>query len=246
MSPVSRVSRLDLSAFPDVWRVEDLARGKATVSSGAPALDAQLPGGGWPTGVMVEVLQRSPGRHVWQLLLPALATTLQEQDGPIVLIGAPWHPFGPSLTAQGVRPERLLCIQADQRAARVWAAGQALRCAQVAAVLAWLPQASNEDLRRLHLAAQQHAHLLFVFRNAGHRQEASPAALRLLVEGIDQLEVRIIKRQGPPLLQPLQLPATSRRMAALLQARRGLRTLSREPVPAAERSHGLDRTAAIP
>lgn len=246
MSPVSRVCRLDLSAFPDVWRVEDLARGKATVSSGAPVLDAQLPGGGWPTGVMVEVLQRSPGRHVWQLLLPALARTIQEKDGPIVLIAAPWRPFGPSLTAQGVRPERLLCIQPDQRAARLWAAEQALRCAQVAAVLAWLPEARNEDLRRLHLAAQQHDRLLFVFRNAGSRHEASPAALRLLVEGIDQLEVRILKRKGPPLLLPVQLPATSRRMAALLQARRSLRPMSREPLPASERSHVLDRTAAIP
>lgn len=248
MSRIAPISRLDLSAFPDVWRVEDLARQPATISCGAPALDAELPGGGWPAGAMVEVLQRTPGLHVWQLVLPALSRTLQDQAGPIVLVAPPFHPFAPSLAAQGLRPERLLCLQADRRAARLWAAEQSLRCEQVAAVLAWLPEARSEELRRLQLAAQRHERLLFVFRSIAEARQASPAALRLVVDGIDAMEVRIIKRKGPPAVQPLHLPATSRRLAALLQARRSLRRGGPEPLPASpvERSHGLDRTAAIP
>lgn len=248
MSRISPAPRLDLSTFPDVWRVEDLARAPATISCGAPALDAVLPGGGWPTGAMVEVLQRTPACHVWQLVLPALSRTLQDKAGPIVLVAPPFQPFAPSLAAQGLRPERLLCIHADRRASRLWATEQSLRCEQVAAVLAWLPEARSEELRRLHLAAQQHDRLLFVFRSIAESRQASPAALRLVVDGIDPIEVRIIKRKGPPVMQPLYLPATSRRLAALLQARRSLRSGSREPLPAArgERSHVLDRTAAIP
>lgn len=248
MSRIASTSRLDLSAFPDVWRVEDLARVPATISCGAPALDVALPGGGWPTGALVEVLQRTPGRHVWQLVLPALSRTLQDQAGPIVLVAPPFRPFAPSLAAQGLQPERLLCLQADRRASRLWAAEQSLRCEQVAAVLAWLPEARSEELRRLHLAAQRHERLLFVFRGIAEARQASPAALRLVVDGVDPMEVRIIKRKGPPAMQPLHLPATSRRLAALLQARRSLRRGGPEPLPAAgeERSHGLDRTAAIP
>ena len=173
---------------------------------------------------------------------------MQDKTGPIVLVAPPFHPFAPSLAAQGLRPERLLRIEADRRAARLWATEQSLRCDQVAAVLAWLPEARSEELRRLHLAAQRHERLLFVFRSVAQARQASPAALRLVVDGIAPMEVRIIKRKGPPVLQPLHLPATSRRLAALLQARRSLRADSREalPVSGGERSHVLDRTAAIP
>jgi protein ImuA len=43
---------------------------------------------------------------------------------------------------------------ARDAAARVWACEQALRCAGVSAVLAWLPQVRPEQLRRLQMAAQ--------------------------------------------------------------------------------------------
>jgi hypothetical protein len=63
----------------------------------------------------------------------------------------------------------------------LWACEQALRCADIAAVLAWLPQARVGDLRRLQLAAAQHEGLLFVFRPESVAQSASPARLRLQV-----------------------------------------------------------------
>ena len=43
---------------PDIWRAAALARpaGRA-LPSGHAALDAQLPGGGWPVGALVEIQQ---------------------------------------------------------------------------------------------------------------------------------------------------------------------------------------------
>lgn len=237
---------IDPGSLPNVWRVQDLAAEQAALPTGHALLDQALPGGGWPQASMVEVLQQGAGQHVWQLLLPGLRTALAQCDGPLVLVGSPYQPFGPSLSAQGFPVERLLCVQADRSAARLWAAEQALRCAQVAAVLAWVPQARSEELRRLHLAAQQHNRLLFVFRDWRCRHEASPAPLRLLLEGIDALEVHILKRRGPPLVKPLVLPAFSGRLAAVLEARRQ-RHGTGAPVPASSLqggSHVLDRTAA--
>jgi protein ImuA len=203
-----------------VWRVPELARvEEVVVPTGHAALDSQLPGGGWPVGSMVEVLQQRAGQHVWQLLLPGLAQATAQQAGPVVLVAAPFEPFGPSLAAQGLPGERLLCIRADKPTARLWAAEQALRCADVAAVLAWLPQAKSPELRRLHMAAQQHDKLLFVFRGLDARQDASPARLRLLAEGVDELQLHILKRRGPPLETPL--------------------------APLHRRSHVLDRAAAL-
>lgn len=237
-----------------VRRVDELAAPGEVLASGHAALDAQLPGGGWPLDGLIEVLQAQAGRHAWQLLLPALAQAVRAQPGPVLLVSPPFLPFGPSLAAQGLPGERLLCVHAAQPKARLWATEQALRCAEVAAVLAWLPRAQSAELRRLHIAAQQHHRLLFVFRGEDARHEASPARLRLLVEGDPvagplslQLQLQILKRRGPPLAHPLQLPAHPPRLAALLQARQG--RVAREAASAGAAQpgslHALDRIAAL-
>jgi len=230
---------------PQVWRGCELAQAQeSTLPSGHAALDAQLPGGGWPLGSLVEVLQQEQQQHVWQLVGPALAQAMQVQGEPAVLVNAPYQPFGPSLRALGIVPERLLCVHAEKPAARLWAAEQSLHCADVCAVLAWLPQARSEDLRRLHLSAQVTEKLLVVFRPVLARNQSSPARVRLLVQGAEQMEVRIVKRRGPPLLQPLSLQAQPARLAALLAARKSRRKT--EPaVPDRSGSHVLDRTATL-
>ena len=231
---------------PHVWRVPDLAMEDCVLASGHDALDRQLPGGGWPVGSLVELIQARPEAHVWQLVLPALAQATRERDGPVVLVGAPHPPFGPALAAQGLASDRLLWIRTAKDAARLWAAEQALRCADVAGLVAWLPQARPQELRRLHLAARQHRKLLFVVRGLPVLRQASPAPLRLVVEGVEEMQVRIVKRKGPPLEQPLVLPALPARLQALLDSRRRGGVLPPAPAPAPliteqqRRSHVLD------
>lgn len=202
---------------PAIWHADELARPAGQVlATGHAALDRHLPGGGWPVGAMVEILQAHSGQNEWRLLLPALAHC---GPGPVVLVGAPHMPFGPGLSAQGLAWERLLWVRAQEPAARMWACEQALRCTQVRAVLAWLPQARVEQLRRLQMAAAEHAKLLFVMRPAGAQAESSPAVLRLLASlqaGGDAVAVHILKRRGPPATQPVQVPARAGRLAALL------------------------------
>jgi protein ImuA len=230
---------------PNVWRGRELAQAREhTLATAHPALDAQLPGGGWPLGHLVEVLQQEQQQHVWQLLGPALAALMRKQAEPAVLVQPPYQPFGPALRAQGIVAERLLCVHAEKPAARLWATEQALRCADVCAVFAWLPQARSDDLRRLHLCAEPGEKLLVVFRPAAARSQASPARLRLLVEGGERLEVQILKRRGPPLLQPLSLHGQPQRLADLLAARPSRRRPT--PILAPESgSHVLDRTASL-
>ena len=214
-------TRLRLQGLPDitgqaaVWRADELARNVgATRPTGHAALDAVLPGGGWPVGALVEVLQPQAGQGEWRLLLPALGvgTPPAPSGGALVLVNPPHRPFVPALAAQGLDASRLLVLQgpmlARDAAARVWACEQALRGAGVSAVLAWLPQVRPEQLRRLQMAAQNFQQLLFVMRPLAAQQEASPAVLRLL------------KRRGPPLTTPLVLPARPERLQALLTASR--------------------------
>ena len=245
--PAAAPATPELQLPQHVWRGRELAQAPERVlATGHAALDAELPGAGWPLGCLIEVLQPQPQLHVWQLLGPALAQCMQAQPGPVVLVNAPCRPFGPGLLAQGVNPAQLLCVESSKASARLWAAEQALRCADVSAVLAWLPIANSEELRRLQLCAQQHDKLLVVFRGVAASQHASPARLRLLVEGVEQMELRILKRRGPPLLQPLLLPAQMPRLAALLAARKGRRVGLPFALPSlTSGSHVLDRTATL-
>jgi len=119
-----------------VWRADELARPPGLVlATGHALLDSQLPGGGWPVGALVEILQAQSGQNEWRLLLPALK---RRPAGPVVLVGAPHVPFGPGLAAQGLDLQSLLWITSAEPAARMWACEQALRCAPVSVVLAWL------------------------------------------------------------------------------------------------------------
>ncbi len=230
-----------LQSLPsDVWHADALAGAPAqVVATGDRLLDAQLPGGGWPLGALVELLQPQGVHSEWRLLLPALARC---GSGPVVLVGAPHPPFAPALAAQGLGSERLLWILAQALAARLWAAEQALRCAAVDAVLVWLPQVRKEvvrpdQLRRLQIAAAEHHKLLFVMRPAAAQHTPSPAALRLHMGprstedsapgAQDALEVQVHKRRGPPLAQPLHLAARPARLSMLLaaQARRSAHAL---------------------
>jgi protein ImuA len=222
MSALAHGSHL-FSLPAEVWHAHALATAPVRVqASGNALLDAQLPGGGWPVGAMTEVLQSSGVHCEWRLLLPALVRCGQ---GPVVLVGAPLLPFAPALAAQGLAAQRLLWVAAQAPAQLLWAAEQALRCAEVDAVLLWLPPSRpdavrSDQLRRLQMAAAEHTKLLFVMRPAQAQSEASPAVLRLQVDvsvqHSDALLVHLLKRRGPPLKQPLTLQACSPRLAIQL------------------------------
>ncbi|MFT3777292.1 MAG: translesion DNA synthesis-associated protein ImuA [Ottowia sp.] len=176
---MSALSLAPSSARNPVWRADLLHAGASAkvVATGHAALDAELPGGGWPLDGMVELLQPVLGGvPLWPLLLPALAA--HRPGRAVVLVGARL-PYLPALAAAGLPPQRVLWVPDEC----LWAAEQALRCADVAAVLAWLPHARQTELRRLHLAAAQRGDgLLFVVRPAPAAREASPAPLRLRLE----------------------------------------------------------------
>ena len=218
----------DLATLCHVWRAGELGdASQPSVDTGYASLNQVLPGGGWPQGALIEVLQSQAGAHEWGLVVPALAAMQAQAPGELtVLVGAPWLPFGPALGARRLDMRRLLNIQGKPGDAPslLWATREALQCAGVQSVLAWLPDARSAHVRRLQIAAHAHSKLLFVFRPLRVQQESSPAPLRLRVEGAvneaGKLWVDVFKRRGPPLAAPLLLDARPARLAALLAASR--------------------------
>lgn len=208
--------------LPGVWRGDAWAQApQRAVDTGHEQLNAQLPGGGWPLAGMTELLLPVHAHCEWRLLAPALARLLADSSGHAVLVAPPLEPFMPALQAAGVPVPRLCCIRpvgSGAAMAAAWACEQALRCRDVRAVLAWLPQVATQSLRRLQLAAAQNQQLLWVLRPEGARAQASPAPLRLWLQPqADRLLIHVIKRRGPSALHPVALPGHAALLAAVLQ-----------------------------
>lgn len=217
----SLVADLPTAVAAAVWRGDDLAAPSgAVVSSGWEALDAELPGGGWPCGSLTEVLSPQPSLLEWRLLGPALGR-VAAGGGCVLVVGPPKPPYLPGLEAFGLSERHLIWVQAEAPAQRLWVTEQLVQADIAGAVLAWLPQARSEQLRRLQSRLAGGRALLVALRPEGVRSEASPAGLRVLGScGPDwSLRVQLLKRRGPTHEGELVLPAVPPSLEAVLTRR---------------------------
>ncbi len=217
-----------------VWAgAQFAAPSQPALPTGYPALDAELPGGGWPASGLTELLLDAPGSGEWRLLAPVLRT--QAAMRPVICIAPPLQPYAPALQALGLPLQRFVWVTppdaAHAAADAAWALEQALRSGGCGTAL-WWGEATAPMLRRLHLAAREHGCLLLALRPLAARNQSSPAPLRLACMPAAQgrLAVSVFKRRGPAQSQPLLL---------VLPAVPGL---EHRPL-VAEASHAVARTA---
>jgi cell division inhibitor SulA/protein ImuA len=225
ITPVSAGRAAGLQPLAHLWRADEIAPAAgrdAAVSSGFAALDAELPGGGWPQGQLTELLLDSPGIGELSLLAPVLARCTQDTRACVWVLpceraaptALPTLPYPPALAAAGIDLARALFVQPETPRETFWAIEQSLRAAHLGALLGWLPRASSSSsregefraLRRLQLLASRQPAPVFLLRDVRALHAPSPAALRLqLAAGDGALNVTILKRRGRPLLEPVAL-----------------------------------------
>jgi hypothetical protein len=193
-----------LLARPDIRRGGELARvASASVPTGFTQLDAELPGGGWPTGSLTELLPSHDGIGELRILGPALAA-LAQSGKRLAWIAPPYLPYAPALATAGIDLARLLIVRTRAARDALWAAEQALQSATCGAVLIWPSAAKYVALRRLQLAAEPSRALTVLFRPPSAAGEASPAGLRLaLGTAAGGLAVEILKRRGAVCARPV-------------------------------------------
>ena len=147
----------ELTKLPGVWRGGELEKAcHAVVSTGHPALDRELPGGGWPTGTLSEVLHDGVGIGEIGFLAQAIARA-SEGDRMIAWINPPHLPYAPALAQMGLVLERCLVVRPANKEDALWATEQALRSGACGAVLFWLAQDQYAWLRRLQMVPRRGA-----------------------------------------------------------------------------------------
>lgn len=183
----------------DIWRAgEGLLKERRSVTSGFRALDALLPGRGWPIGAMTEILIPPSGRVGLGLVMPLLRRLTQEQKW-VAWIDPPHLPYAPALSRQlGTGLSRLVVVRTRSREDGLWALEQSLRSGACGAVLAWLEtEEEPRCLRRLQLGAEAGGACGILFRPSIASRRPSPAALRLAVETSgNSLRVIVLKCRG--------------------------------------------------
>jgi hypothetical protein len=200
--------------------------------TGHAELDHELPGHGWAHGQLVELLLDHPGIGELGLLMPALASASRAARTCVWVLpcqagaGTPLQPgqsaaasaaasdalpYAPALAEAGIDLTRNIFVKPLTVRESGWALEQSLRAAHLGVLIGWLPQGAGSDadfrsLRRLHLLAQRNRALVFILRGACHATAPSPAALRLHLQHDGQhLQVRVLKRRGRPLIEPVAL-----------------------------------------
>ncbi|WP_432719445.1 translesion DNA synthesis-associated protein ImuA [Jeongeupia wiesaeckerbachi] len=204
----------DVLRHPAIWRGDGRAAAAVCVTSGHAGLDAVLPGGGWPLASVSEIVVARPGMGELALLWPVLRRCAGQS---ICLIQPPLLPYAPAWAAAGIALERLVWLRPSDTAGALWAMEQTLREPGCGAVLGWIDGVDDRAARRLLLASREGGACGFLLRT--RPGQSSPLPLRL---GIDTLPggvaVRVLKRRGPPLADPIVLTETNHALAGLIPA----------------------------
>jgi len=205
----------ELTKLPGVWRGGELDKAcHAVVSTGHAALDRELPGGGWPTGTLSEVLHEGVGIGEIGFLSGAIARA-SEGGRMIAWVNPPHLPYAPALAQLGMALDRCMVVRPGNKEDALWATEQALRSGACGAVLVWLAQDEYAWLRRFQMAAEAGRSMAVYFRSMAAERLSTPAHLRVVLErAADGLRIRIPKRRGPPLLSPISL-----RLSPLVESR---------------------------
>lgn len=215
------ISTLPSSVAAAVWRANAMGSAVATtLSTGFDALDRELPGGGWPCHAIAEVLQPQPSIVEWRLLGPAMRSVVAA-GRDVVVVGPAQNPHLAGLQHLGIDDKHLVWIRAESPSERLWVTEQLVKANACGMLVAWLPQARQEQIRRLQVCAQGCDGPVILCRPAAAENESSAAPLRVQVRyEVDwQLQLHILKRRGATHEGVITLPSVPGGLEAILTPR---------------------------
>ena len=98
----------------------------ACTPTGWDALDCELPGNGWPSQCLTEILQPQAGQLEWRLTAAAVQQHSMQRKA-IITVSPPLPPHASGLAQQGLSPQQLVWIQCNTPQDRLWTLEQLIR-----------------------------------------------------------------------------------------------------------------------
>ena len=151
-----------------------------SISSGCLPLDRLLPQQGFQRGSLVEWIAGGIGSGASLLAIQAARSACRE-GGTVVVIDRGASVYPPAAGACRLDLRNTIVVHPANQKDECWALEQALRCPDVAAVVAWPYRLASNAFRRLQLAAEHGGCLGLLVRPATARNESSWASVRMLV-----------------------------------------------------------------
>ncbi len=172
--------------------------------TGFNQLDSMLPGNGWPTDGVTELLCHQEGIGEMRLLAPGLARLSRQQARWLLWVCPPNIPYAPALASAGFDLRSLIVVRPDNHADMLWVLEKALSSRTCSAVIAWPGNIRDKELRRLQVASKEGNSWNVLFRPASASRQSSPAELRLelsaaVLSPLDVhtgIGVKVLKRRG--------------------------------------------------
>ena len=203
-----------LTGHPQVFRLGQLGNAVTTatnnevVRSRFAALDAELPGGGWPRPGLTEILSNHIGVGELSLLLKGACTSIDAASKStartlwVLPPNQPWIPYAPGLLQRGINLDHLVIVRPKKNDDALWAAEQGLKSGACQAVIVWLNNAYCHplSLRRLLQSANTGKAMGFLIRPLEAAATPSPAGLRIALHPSSDgsLRLDLLKRRGLP------------------------------------------------
>jgi len=177
--PAKAALKQILQDHPAIWQGTELSTTKHGISTGYSELDAILPGAGWPTNAVLELLLAEQGIGELTLFLP-LMRHLTQQGRCVVWVHPPFIPYAPALARAGVDIRyNILVHRSSSKKEALWAMEKGLQAQASGLVLAWLDGFPGNALRRLQLAAETGNTLGVLFCHQAFKSALLPFRFRL-------------------------------------------------------------------
>ena len=195
----------DLLQTTGMWRASNIdCEFRKGIPTGYPRLDQYLPGAGWPTDGLTELLYDKPGVGEFRILAPALASLSQQQNRWLLIVAPPHIPYAPALSKAGIDLSKVLIVNPTAESDTLWVLEKALASQSCAAVLGWPGHSNEKQLRRLQVASKEGHCLGVLYRPSKTALNASPAELRIQLHASmpsalsehSCLQLKILKRKG--------------------------------------------------
>lgn len=212
-----------LQRNPALWRGCDLAgQGQGGRPTGFAELDAILPGRGWPSHGLMEIISPQWGNGELQLLLPLMRSVI-EQGQWILWISPPYQLYAPALVQAGIDTSQILLVDLETSCGdALWTMEKALQTGNCGLVLAWQNWLPGKVLRRLQLAASAGNTLGVLFKHRDSKHSPSPVRLQIkdcspAHQPCSEAELTLIKARGNfrPRRARLSLPLVNPASTAL-------------------------------